>query len=120
MRALIDAQHTLVLSNEIIGETIRVLRYPRLQRRFGLTEAELYDYTQFLQQASQIVVLRQPFVAMLRDPADLHVLQTAEHGAADVLCTNDDDFHEPVILGYCASRGIEVYREEVLLARVTA
>jgi hypothetical protein len=31
-----------VLSNEIIAETIKVLRYARLQVRFGLTDEELY------------------------------------------------------------------------------
>jgi len=116
--ALIEGGHTLVLSNEIIAETIEVLRYPRLQKRFALTEEELYDYAQFLRQASQTVILSQPFLAPLRDPDDLDILQTAERGAADVLCSNDSDFHDPAVVGYCAARGIEVSNENSLLARL--
>ena len=117
--ALIEGGHTLLLSNEIIIETIQVLRYPRLQKRFALTDEELYDYAQFLRQVSQTVILSQPYHAPLRDADDLHVLQTAEHGAADVLCTNDKDFHDdPAVLGYCAARGIEVCYENDLLTRL--
>lgn len=117
--ALIERGHTLLLSNEIIAETVKVLRYPRLQKRFGLTDEELYDYAQFLRQVSQTVILSQPYQAPLRDPDDLDVLQTAERGAADVLCSNDKDFHDdPVIVGYCAARGIEVCYEDTLLARI--
>jgi len=111
--------HTLLLSNEIIIETIQVLRYPRLQKRFALTDDELYDYAQFLRQVSQTVILSQPYHAPLRDVDDLDVLQTAERGAADVLCTNDKDFHDdPAVLGYCAARGIEVCYEIDLLTRL--
>jgi putative PIN family toxin of toxin-antitoxin system len=81
----------LLLSNEIITETIQVLRYPRLQKRLALTDEELYDYAQFLRQVSQTVILSEPYHARLRDADDLHVLQTAERGAADMLCTNDKD-----------------------------
>jgi hypothetical protein len=68
---------------------------------------------------AQMVVLSQPYHAPLRDVNDLPVLQTAERGAAEVLCTNDGDFHDdPGILGYCAVRGIEVCYESTLLARI--
>lgn len=117
--ALIEGGHTLVLSNEIIDETVRVLRYPKLQKRFALTDEELYDYAQFLRQVAQIVILSQPYNAPLRDACDLHVLQTAEHGEADVLCTSDKDFHDdPNVIGYCADRGIEVLYEDDLLMRL--
>jgi putative PIN family toxin of toxin-antitoxin system len=117
--ALIEGGHTLVLSNEIVAETVAVLRYPRLQKRFALSDEELYDYSQFLRQVSQTVILSQPFLAPLRDPDDLHVLETAERGAAEVLCTNDADFHDPAMLAYCAARGIEVCNENTLLARLS-
>jgi putative PIN family toxin of toxin-antitoxin system len=116
--ALIEGGHTLLLSNEIIDETVKVLRYPRLQKRFAMTDEELYDYAQFLRQVSQTVILSQPYHAPLRDPNDLDILQTAERGVADVLCTNDKDFHDSTMLGYCAARGIEVCDEDTLLARL--
>jgi putative PIN family toxin of toxin-antitoxin system len=118
LRAVIDRRHTLLLSNEIIVETTKVLRYPRLQRLHALTEDELYDYVQFLQNVSETVILDRPYHAPLRDPNDLDVMQTAEHGEADVLCSNDGDFHEPGIIAYCAARGIHAWGEAVLLAQL--
>ena len=56
--------------------------------------------------------------APLRDPNDLIVLQTAERGEADILCTDDGDFYDPVILSYCAARGIEVGDELTPLERL--
>jgi len=116
--ALLEGFHILVLSNEIIVETTRVLRYPRLQKLYELTEDELYRYAQFLQEVSELVVIAQPYHAPLRDPQDLHVMQTAERGEADVLCSNDGDFHETGIIAFCAARGIEVCSEATLLARL--
>ena len=56
--------------------------------------------------------------APLRDSNDLIVLQTAERGEADILCTDDGDFFDPTILSYCAARGIEVCDELTLLERL--
>lgn len=62
--------------------------------------------------------LESHYRAPLRDPDDLMVLQTAERGEADVLCTQDDDFHDQTILAYCAARGIEVCREQALVEKL--
>ena len=111
--------HRLVLSNEMIAEVTRVLRYPHFQDLYGLTDADLLPYAQWLQSVADIVILdpryRAPF---LRDPNDADVLQTAEHGEADVLCTHDSDFYDPAVVSYCATRGIEVCTETALLERL--
>ena len=65
-----------------------------------------------------MVVLGHPYVAPLRDPNDLDVMQTAERGDADVLCSNDGDFHDAAIIIFCAARGIYVCHEATLLARL--
>jgi putative PIN family toxin of toxin-antitoxin system len=113
--AVLDGHHTLLLSNAIIAETTKVLRYPRLQKLHTLTDGQLFDYAQFLQDVSEIVVLHAAYHAPLRDANDLDVMQTAERGDADILCSNDGDFHEAGILGYCAARGVEVHNEKSLL-----
>ena len=118
LNAVLEGHHSLLLSNELIAETTRVLRYPRLQKLYALTEDELYDYAQFLQKVCQKVVLDQPYHAPLRDPNDLDVMQTAERGDADVLCSNDADFHDTAIIAFCAARGIDVCHEAALLARL--
>jgi putative PIN family toxin of toxin-antitoxin system len=118
LAAVLDGRHTLLLSNAIIAETTKVLRYPRLQKLHALTDDQLYDYAQFLQDVSETVVINAAHHAPLRDANDLAVMQTAERGDADILCSNDGDFHEAGILGYCAARGIEVCNEKSLLARM--
>ena len=110
--------HQLVLSNEILAEVTRVLRYPRFQALYRLSEADLLEYAQFLQSVSHLVILDPQFRAPLRDPTDLIVLQTAEKGEADILCTNDADFYDQKIFSYCMARGIEVCHESRLLERL--
>ena len=120
LNAVLEGRHELLLSNEIVVETTRVLRYPRLQKLYALTEDELYDYAQFLLRVCETVVLDHPYHAPLRDPNDLDVMQTAERGDADVLCSNDGDFHDARIIAFCAARGIDVRHEAALLARLVA
>ncbi|SPE33016.1 putative toxin-antitoxin system toxin component, PIN family [Candidatus Sulfopaludibacter sp. SbA3] len=115
---LLARRHRLILSNEILAEVTRVLRYSKFQALFGLAEEDLLEYTQFLQSVSHLVILEPNYHAPLRDPNDLMVLQTAERGDADILCTHDADFYEPMTFSYCASRGIEVCNEFALIERL--
>ena len=80
MEELLRRGHWLVLSNEILAEVTRVLRYPRFQALYGLADEDLLQYTQFLQSVSHLVVLDPNYHAPLRDPTDLVVMQTAERG----------------------------------------
>jgi len=118
LEELLQSGHDLILSNEMLAEATKVLRYPRFQVLYSLTDADLLDYTQFLQSISDLVALDPHYRAPLRDPSDLIVLQTAERGEADILCTDDGDFYDPMILSYCAARGIEVCDELTLLERL--
>lgn len=115
---LLKHNHHLITSNEILAEVTKVLRYPKFQAIYGLTESDLLNYSQFLQSVAHIVVLDARYRAPLRDANDLIVLQTAERGEADVLCTNDSDFYDRKILSYCTARGIEVCGELTLLQRL--
>ena len=78
LEELLQGGHHLILSNEMLAEATRVLRYPRFQELYGLTDADLLDYAQFLQSISHLVALDPQYRAPLRDPNDLIVLQTAE------------------------------------------
>lgn len=53
----LQSGHHLVTSNEILAEVTKVLRYPRLQALYSLTDSDLLEYTQFLQSVSHLVVL---------------------------------------------------------------
>jgi putative PIN family toxin of toxin-antitoxin system len=118
LRELLKHGHCLVISNEILAEVTKVLRYPRFQALYGLTESDLLNYIQFLQSISHVVNLDPQYHAPLRDPNDLIVLQTAEKGEADFLCTQDADFYDQTTLSYCAARGIEVCNEQMFLLKL--
>jgi putative PIN family toxin of toxin-antitoxin system len=90
----------------MIVEVTKVLRYPRFQSLFGLTESDLLEYSQFLQSVSDLVILDHRYRAPLRDPTDLIVLQTAERGEAEILCTSDEDFYDQAVIAFCTVRGI--------------
>ena len=54
-----------------------MLRYPRLQEFYGLTEALVFDYVKFLRRSSEIVTLDPLVSAPIRDVNDIIVMQTA-------------------------------------------
>jgi putative PIN family toxin of toxin-antitoxin system len=90
--------HQLVVSHELLNEVTRVLRYPRFQALYRMSDRKLLAYRQYLEAVGQLVELAIPYVAPLRDPADLMVLQTAEVGDADLLVTADPDFYDTEVL----------------------
>jgi putative PIN family toxin of toxin-antitoxin system len=114
LRASIARGHTLLLSGEMLVELARVLRYPRIQALFGLTEEQIYEYVQYLRSASEIVPIDHLLFAPMRDPMDIAVLQTAIAGAADVICTRDSDFRDAQTVAFCAAAGIEICTDREL------
>jgi putative PIN family toxin of toxin-antitoxin system len=114
---LLERSHTLVLSNEIV-EVTKVLRYSKFQTLYGLTESDLLEYTQFLQDVADMVILDSRYLAPLRDASDIAILQTADRGGADILCTSDRDFYDSNVISFCGAKGIGVCDEVSLLARL--
>jgi putative PIN family toxin of toxin-antitoxin system len=108
LTSIVSSEHTLLLSNEMLHELARVLRYPRLQRFYDLPESLVFDYVNFLRRSSEIVPLNPLVTAPIRDVNDIIVMQTAIIGEADVLCTNDDDFFEKPASEYLRKLGIAV------------
>ena len=79
---------------------------------------ELLRYSQFLQDVSEIALLDSVYIAPMRDANDLVVLQTAERGAADIVCTRDADFFTAEVVAFCARKGIEICDERTLASRL--
>jgi putative PIN family toxin of toxin-antitoxin system len=105
---VVESEHRLVLSNEMLHELARVLRYPRLRAFYDLSESHVYDYIGFLRRASEIVVLNPFVLAPIRDVNDVIVMQTAIIGEANILCTKDEDFFETPAVEYLDKMGIAV------------
>ena len=78
--AILSGEHTLILSHEILYEVARVLRYPRLMMVHGQNEEAIYNYTDWLRDAAEIIALNPLQLAPIRDRHDIFVLQTALNG----------------------------------------
>ncbi len=116
--AIITGKHPLILSNEMLHELAKVLRYPRLMALHGLPEKRIYDFVDFLREAAEIVPLNPLFTAPIRDVNDIVVLQTAVIGEADVICTRDRDFFEPPASAFLKKLGIAVMDDIALIERL--
>jgi putative PIN family toxin of toxin-antitoxin system len=92
---IVESDHILLLSNEMLYELARVLRYPRMLALHGLSEKRIYDYVGFLREAAEIVIPNPLLITPIRDVNDTIVMQTAVIGEADVLCTNDGTSSSP-------------------------
>jgi putative PIN family toxin of toxin-antitoxin system len=113
--AILESEHTLILSNQLLVEVARVLRYPRLAMLHGQNEEAIYDFTGWLRNAAEIIALNPLTFTLIRDRNDIFVLQTALSGEADVLCTGDRDFFEPPASIFLASVGISVLTDAQLM-----
>ena len=105
----------LILSRYLLQELERVLTYPRLIQRSGLTSLDIAEYVEFLARACTLVDPAPLPEDILRDPADVPVLGTAFGGAADVICTRDADFFEDAAQRVSAARGIRILTDLELL-----
>jgi putative PIN family toxin of toxin-antitoxin system len=118
--AVILDGHTLLVCDEMLVDLARVLRYPRMQDRYALTEAQIYEYIQFLRASSEIVTVDRTLNVPMRDPKDIVILQTAIAGEAEVICTLDSDFYDPRTLAFCATWGIAMCTDVALMNRLRA
>jgi putative PIN family toxin of toxin-antitoxin system len=98
-----------------LSEVARVLSYPRVQARWRLSEEDIEKYVIFLAAAGTVVDLPMEFAAIVSDPDDDPILQTAIAGKADVLCTLDEDFRHEAVQEVCAAHGIRILDDVALL-----
>jgi predicted nucleic acid-binding protein len=92
----------------ILVELQRTLTYARVQKRWPLTRDIIENYARALEQAAFIVELPEPWPAVISDPDDDPILQTAVLGQADVLCTRDTAFGHRLVQEVCTAHGIRV------------
>jgi putative PIN family toxin of toxin-antitoxin system len=116
--SVVESDHVLILSDEMIYETARVLRYPRMMALHGLSEGRIYEYAGFLREASEIVRPDPLLFAPIRDVNDIVVMQAAVIGEATILCTKDRDFFEPPAESFLRKAGIAVMDDLALIRRL--
>jgi putative PIN family toxin of toxin-antitoxin system len=116
--SIVESDHRLLLSNDMLHELARVLRYPRLREFYNFPEDLVFNYVNFLRQSSEIITLDPLVRAPIRDANDIIVMQTAIIGEADILCTKDDDFFEKPASEYLSKMGIAVLTDGDLMHRL--
>jgi predicted nucleic acid-binding protein len=72
---VIDSNHKLLLSTEMLYELARVLRYPRLNAFYDLSENMIFDYVNFLRHSSEIVTLDPLVATPIRVVNDIAVMR---------------------------------------------
>jgi len=112
---IVSGAHVLILSSAILVEVQRVLTYPRVHARWPLTNEAIEQYLLCLEAAGTLVELPVTFLAVVSDPDDDPILQTAIAGRADVLCTRDEAFRHEVVERVCAAHGIRILDDINLL-----
>jgi putative PIN family toxin of toxin-antitoxin system len=121
-RSLLDnilaGPHELVLSEFLLNETARVLRYPRMHKLYKLTSEDIAEHIQLLRARADLVspIIYKPVV--LADPDDDPVVYTAVAGQADVLCAMDRDFYAADVVSFCQERGIAIMNDVALLRKL--
>jgi putative PIN family toxin of toxin-antitoxin system len=105
---VISGTDVLISSPYILGELERVLTYPRLRKRSGLTAADVAEYLESLARLAYLVTPESVPGQLLRDPTDEAILGTALAGTAEILCTRDKDLFEEKVQTFCRTRGIQV------------
>lgn len=84
-------QFEVLCTNDMLAELERVLHYPRLQRKYGLTEEVITSFVQKVRQASLVVSIEANVGGVVRDPKDEMFLACAIAGSADYIVSGDAD-----------------------------
>lgn len=111
--------HVLCLSDFLLTELNRVLKYEHLRPKHQLTDAGIDRYVADIRKAGHVIDVEPAFViAVTMDPDDDAIVATAVVAGADVLCTLDRHLHAPPVIAYCEARGIDVMSDADLLQRM--
>jgi putative PIN family toxin of toxin-antitoxin system len=113
--SIVESEHILLLSSEMLFELARVLRYPHMLELHGLSEEHIYGYIGFLREVAEMVTPNPLLITPIRDVNDTVVMQTALIGEADVLRTRDRDFFEPPAEAFLRRAGVAVMDDIALI-----
>jgi predicted nucleic acid-binding protein len=119
---IITGPHLLIVSPALLAELARVLRYLRLRALHGLDDQGIDAFVSSIQAAALVVTVGPSDVvaAVPKDPDDDWVVATAVVGTAEVICTRDPNFNDPVVRAYCPQHGIRIMTDLTLLGLLTA
>ncbi|MBI3032204.1 putative toxin-antitoxin system toxin component, PIN family [Candidatus Woesearchaeota archaeon] len=82
----LDSELQIIISNEIIAETTRVLK-----RDFHLEETEIHDILECIKSYATICKNIITIEKISRDPLDDHIIACATASKSDIIVTRDQD-----------------------------
>jgi putative PIN family toxin of toxin-antitoxin system len=98
LKLIVESDHILVLSQSLLYELEEVMRYPRVRRLTGLTEAQITEYVEYLAGVAELVDIGHAVPFSTPDADDWVVLRTAIRGDADILCSLDRHLWRPELV----------------------
>ncbi len=115
-------EHVLLLSPFLLQELERVLFYERVRALTKMAEEEIAEYLRSLmaKEVSESVFPGPAPSVVPSDPDDDPAVHTAVVGRADVLCTLNRHFYDPLVLDYCRERGVLMASEVDVLGLLRA
>jgi putative PIN family toxin of toxin-antitoxin system len=108
LRSIVAGPHRLIVSPFILGEVARVLAYPRIQSRWGLTEERIQQHVNRLAAVAEIVETTTADRVVQADPDDDFIVQTAIAGRAGALCKRDAHLLAAEVVENCRRHGIRI------------
>ena len=98
-------RHILVplISEEILAEVAKVLRYPRIGKRYGVTDEAAAGYLAELRRICTLIHVRSEVRVVQEDPKDDMIVACAIDGGADYIVTGD-----PHLLRLKGYKGIRI------------
>jgi putative PIN family toxin of toxin-antitoxin system len=83
-------KYQLYCTEEILEETHRVLHYPRLRRKYKVTEREIAEHLIYLRSIATIVTSLPEVSVIKGEPVDNVILACAEVARADFIVSGDE------------------------------
>lgn len=110
--------HVLIVSEFLLDELERVLRYERQRKIHGLDDRRISDFVDRVRSAAVVVPVPAATAdaVVLSDPNDDPIVATAVLGQAEVLCTWDRHLYQAAVMQYLYQLHVRVMREAELLA----
>jgi len=115
----IAADHTLLISEELLDELTEVLGRDWVRRVNQRSEADIAEFAGSIEAGGKLVSLPKPVPRVVPgDPDDDLIIAIAVLGRADVICTLDRHFYQLGVQEYCRERMIEIVTDAELLSRL--
>jgi uncharacterized protein len=111
--------HVLLVSESLLAELERVLRYPRVRATHRLSDVELDQFVTFVREAGVVIeVSTTTRGSVCMDPDDDSIIDLAVVGRAHVLCTLDRHLRTPAVTDFCKSAGVSVMTDVELIRQL--